>query len=125
MKRGEFMSPFGIFGYMKRVEDILEIDGEAADIVRRIFFMVADGMPRRDVVKILNEENVPTAAVYKQRKGCKRDWCPGGKKGGWNTSMVAKIIRDERYAGHMVSHKKEYDILNQNIRWMWRERNGL
>lgn len=76
MKRGEFMSPFGIFGYMKSAEDIhkLEIDREAADIVRRIFLMVVDGMPRRDVVKILNEENVPTAAVYKQRKGCTRDW---------------------------------------------------
>lgn len=111
MKRGEFMSPFGIFGYMKTVEDIhkLEKDRAAADIVRRIFLLVADGMPRRDVVKILNEENIPTAAVYKQRKGCTRDWYPNGKKGGWNTSMVAKIIRDERYAGHMISHKKEYD----------------
>lgn len=58
---------------------------------------------------ILNEESVPTPAVYKQRKGCTRDWYPDGKKGGWNTSMVARIIRDERYAGHMVSHKKVYE----------------
>ena len=37
------------------------------------------------------------------------DWFPEGKKGGWNTSMVAKIIRDERYAGHMVAGKKAYE----------------
>lgn len=111
MKRGEFMSPFGIFGYKKSEKDIhkLEIDREAADIVRRIFLMVAEGKPRIDIVKLLNEDNIPTAAVYKQRKGCTRDWYPDGKKGGWTTSMVARIIRDERYAGHMVSHRKEYD----------------
>ena len=58
---------------------------------------------------VVNEEGVPTPAVYKQGKGCTRDWFPEGKKGGWNTSMVAKIIRDERYAGHMVSGKKAYE----------------
>ncbi len=111
MKRGEYMAPFGLFGYKKSGDDIhkLVIDEEAAFIVRRIFLMVIEGKPRREIVKLLNEENVPTPAVYKQQKGCTRDWFPDGKKGGWNTSMVAKIIRDERYAGHMVSHKKEYE----------------
>lgn len=111
MKRGEYIDPFGLFGYKKSDNDIhkLAIDEEAAAIVRRIFFMVIDNMPRREIVKILNEESVPTPAVYKQRKGCTRDWFPEGKKSGWNTSMIAKIIRDERYAGHMVSHKKEYE----------------
>lgn len=105
------MSPFGIFGYRKSPEDIhkLAVDEEATVIIRRIFGMVGDGMPRKEVVRVLNEENVPTAAVYKQQKGCSRDWSPEGKKGGWNTSMVAKIIRDERYAGHMVGHKKAYE----------------
>lgn len=85
------------------------VDDDAAAIVRRISLMVIDNMPRREIVKILNEENVPTPDVYKQCKGCTRDWFPDGKKGGWNTSMIAKIIRDERYAGHMVSYKKEYE----------------
>ncbi|MBD5544595.1 MAG: recombinase family protein [Lachnospiraceae bacterium] len=111
MKRGEYIGPFAFFGYQKDPEDIhkLVIDGEAAAIVRRIFRMVGGGMRRNEVVKILNEEGVPTPAVYKQKKGCTRDWFPEGKKGGWNTSMVAKIIRDERYAGHMVSGKKVYE----------------
>lgn len=111
MKRGEYIGPFGLFGYKKSPADIhkLIIDDEAAAIVRRIFLMVIDNMPRREIVKILNKESVPTPALYKKRKGCTRDWYPDGKKGGWNTSMVAKIIRDERYAGHMVSHKKVYE----------------
>ncbi|WP_330380545.1 recombinase family protein [Blautia obeum] len=111
MKRGEYIGPYGIFGYQKAPEDVykLVIDEEAAGIIRRIFQMVGDGMPRKEVVKLLNEEHVPTPAVYKQMKGCTRDWFPNGKKGSWNTSMVAKIIRDERYAGHMVGHKKVYE----------------
>lgn len=111
MKRGEYIGPYGFFGYRKDPEDIhkLVVDEEAAVIVRRIFRMVGEGMRRNEIVKILNEEGVPTPAVYKQRKGCTRDWFPEGKKGGWNTSMVAKIIRDERYAGHMVSGKKAYE----------------
>ena len=111
MNRGEYIGPFGIFGYQKDPEDVykLVIDEEAVGIVRRILRMVGDRMPRKECVLVLNEKNVPTAAVYKQRKGCTRDWFPDGKKGDWNTSMVAKIIRDERYAGHMVGHRKVYE----------------
>lgn len=71
--------------------------------------MVIDGIQRQAIANRLNSEGVPTPAVYKQRKGCSRDWYPAGKKGGWNSSMIAKIIREERYAGHMVSHRKERD----------------
>lgn len=82
MKRGEYIGLFGFFGYRKDPEDIhkLVIDEEAAAIVRRIFLMVGEGMRRNEVVKILNGENVPTSAVYKQKKGCTRDWFPEGKK---------------------------------------------
>lgn len=45
MKRGEYIGPFGIFGYQKDPEDVhkLVIDEEAAGIVRRIFRMVGTG----------------------------------------------------------------------------------
>lgn len=114
MKQGKFMSPYGFFGYEKSREDIhkLMIDCEAAAIVRQLFQMVADGIPRKDIVKSLNEQRVPTPAIYKLKRGCTRDWYPERKKGGWTTSMVAKIIRDERYAGHMVSRKKVYEAFD-------------
>ena len=39
MKRGEYIGPYGIFGYQKAQEDVhkLVIDEEAAGIIRRIF----------------------------------------------------------------------------------------
>lgn len=111
MKRGEYVGTFGIFGYKKSPDDIhkLLVDEEAAAIVRRIFRMVISGMQRKDIVRTLNEEHVLTPALYRKKAGCSRDWYPDGKKGGWNSSMIAKIIRDERYAGHMVSHKRIYE----------------
>ena len=70
MKRGEYIGPYGFFGYRKDPEDIhrLVVDEDAV-IVRRIFRMVGEGMRRNEIVKILNEEGVATPAVYKQRKG--------------------------------------------------------
>jgi DNA invertase Pin-like site-specific DNA recombinase len=110
MKKGEYQSPYGIYGYKKDPEDIhkLVIDDEAAGVVRRIFDMVIAGTPRGQIAKKLNDENVLTPALYKRKKGCTRDWAPDGKKAGWSNSMIAKIIRDERYAGNMVAHKKVY-----------------
>ena len=53
-----------------------------------------------------------TMAYIKNKKADQRDWYPDGKKSGWNTSMIAKINRDERYAGHMVYHKKVYEAFD-------------
>lgn len=74
------MSPYGFFGYEKSREDIhkLVIDQEVAAIVRQLFLMVADGIPRKDIVKELNEQGVLTPAIYKQKRGCTRDWFPEG-----------------------------------------------
>lgn len=118
MKRGEYLGPFGFYGYKKDPDNIhkLVIDDEAAQVVRRIFDMVIVGVKRGEIAKILNAEGVPMPAVYKKKKGCTRDWYPDGKKAGWNNSMIAKIIRDERYAGNMVAHKKDMKLSTQNIR---------
>ena len=109
-KKGKYTGTYGFFGYRKCADDIhkLEPDPDAAKIVRRIFDMVIAGAKRKDIAATLNREGVPTPAVYKKMKGCTRDWYPDGKKAGWNSSMIADVIRDERYAGHMVSHKTAY-----------------
>lgn len=111
MKRGEFLSPYGIYGYKKDPENIhkLVIDDEAAQVVRRIFDMVIAGTKRGEIARILNDEQILTPALYKKKKGCSRDWVPNGNNVGWTNTMIAKIIRDERYAGNMVAHKKVYE----------------
>ena len=36
--------------------------------------MVIDGAIRRDVVNVLNRNRVLSPDVYRQRKGCTREW---------------------------------------------------
>lgn len=64
------------------------------------------------VVNAIVDKSSINNGVYKKQKGWSRDWYPDGKKSGWNTSMIAKINRDERYAGHMVYHKKVYEAFD-------------
>lgn len=49
-------------------------------------------MKRGEIARILNDEQVLTPALYKKKN-----------------TMIAKIIRDERYVGNMVAHKKVYE----------------
>ena len=51
MRRGEYIGPYGFFGYRKDPEDVhkLVVDAEAAVIVRSIFRMVGEGMRRNPV----------------------------------------------------------------------------
>lgn len=114
MQKGEFIGPYAIFGYKKDPDDFhrLVVDDEAAAIVRRIFGLVVKGVPRIKIVRMLNEEGVPTPSEYKAAKGCSREWGEDSKHGKWTTTAIARIIRDERYAGHMVGGKKVYEAFD-------------
>lgn len=127
MKRGEYMSPYGIFGFKKSPEDVhkLVIDEEAAGIVRRIFRMVGDGVPRKEVVRVLNEGNVLTSAVYKQRKGCTRDWFPDGKRAGGILPWWQRLSGMSAMQGIWWDIRKSMRVLILSIKWMWRNRSGL
>ncbi|MGN9019523.1 recombinase family protein [Lachnospiraceae bacterium HCP1S3_C3] len=79
------------------------------DLSQKVKAAVNSRMKRGEIARILNDEQVLTPALYKKKKGCSRDWVPNGNKAGWTNTMIAKIIRDERYAGNMVAHKKVYE----------------
>jgi len=107
-QRGEFLSPFAPFGYVKDPTDRkrLVIDPPAAEIVRRIFQMVTSGLTTLQIAKTLNDEAVPTPMVYKREAGCSRCMWPCVLENNfWTHNMVAKILRDERYLGKTVYGK--------------------
>jgi site-specific DNA recombinase len=69
----------------------LEILGEEADVVRRIFQMYADGTSQAAIAKTLNVENVP--APNPPRTRLERSWC---------VSSIFEMLRNERYRGVFV-----------------------
>lgn len=110
-KEGKFLSPFAPYGYIKHPDNknLLMIDPEAAEIVRRIFQMAVAGQRPQHIAKALNQEDVPTPMMYKQMMGCTRTWSSIHGENFWTHVLVAKILRDERYTGKMVYGKRTRD----------------
>lgn len=70
---GEYMPSRPKYGYIKDPEDKhhLIVDPEAAEIVRLVFTMAADGVKKPHIARYLNEHNVMTCREYMKKKGIK------------------------------------------------------
>lgn len=104
-KRGDYMSPFAPYGYVKDSANSkrLVIDPQAAETVRRIFQMMADGQAAEQIAKALNHDAVPTPMLHKRAAGCSRAvWPSVHEDNFWTRSTVNNILRDERYIGKNV-----------------------
>ncbi len=113
-EKGLFLSPFAPYGYVKDPDDKnrLVIDNEAAEIVRQIFTLTAEGVKPTELAAMLNREGVPTPMLYKRAAGCSRDrWPSIHEENFWTQTMVGKILRDERYIGKCVYGKRERDMV--------------
>ena len=99
-ERGAFLSPYAPYGYVKDPEDKnhLLVDAEAADVIRRIFQMAADGVKPWQIAAALNGDGVSSPKNYKAEAGCTRTpWRSIQEENFWTASLVAKFLRDERY----------------------------
>lgn len=113
-EKGLFLSPFAPYGYVKDPEDKnrLLVDEEAAQIVRKIFTMTADGVRPTEIAAMFNREGVLTPMLYKREAGCSRDrWPSIHEENFWTQTMICKILRDERYIGKCVYGKRERDMV--------------
>jgi len=111
-ERGEFLSPFAPYGYVKSPDNknLLVIDAEAAQTVRRIFLMAAEGTSTMQIARTLNGEQVKTPSLYKKEAGCtRREWKTINEENFWTQETVGKILRDERYMGRAVFGKHMRD----------------
>lgn len=111
-QRGDFLSPFAPYGYVKDPADNhrLIIDPEAAETVRRIFRLTADGQKEEQIARQLNREGVPTPMLHKQAAGCSRTkWNSLYAENFWTGRLIYGILRDERYTGRIVYGKHTRD----------------
>lgn len=107
---GLFMGSFASYGY-DRDEDghKLVVDPVAAEVVKKIFKMYADGYGYHRICEYLNNNNIPPRSVYKRQKGSKFvcHSCDYDKVR-WNPDTVAQILRNEVYIGNLVQGKTTY-----------------
>ena len=67
-----------------------KIEPEGADVVRRIYKEFIGGRSTCKITKKLNQDKIPTKKRY---------------SGGWNTSTVSRILKNEKYMGLWIWRK--------------------
>lgn len=104
-KRGEYQSKICPYGYRKGADGRMEIDDEAAAVVKLIFEQALTMRSSRDVVKFLYERKVPTPGEYRKAQG--NNFYDVSRSGGiWQGSQIIRILEDERYTGTYVIGKR-------------------
>lgn len=101
---GKYLAPFAPYGYRKSENDKhkLEVDEEAAHIVKRIYNEYICGSSMYQIAQKLNEEHVITPAEYISRKGYHDTFNYVGKIRTWTSATVSRILRNEMYTGNYV-----------------------
>lgn len=110
MKRGEYIGGHVPFGLRKHpsIKNKLELDPEAAGIVRHVFELAINGMKTAEIAAQLNEEEVVTPGAYFQKTHPDtRKFRNTTEQMSWNSTMVLKILQQEMYYGAVVGHKRK------------------
>lgn len=99
-RKGQFIGGKAAYGYKLHPteKNKIVIDEQAAPVVRRIFRMALEGVSCRQIAVRLNEEGVPSPAVYAGLTLAR----PGPYTGQWSSERVTEMLRNEVYIGNMV-----------------------
>jgi len=86
----------------------LEIDTNAAEVVRRIFNMAVNGMVPSKIASELNREGILSPLMYRKKNHTDgiRGWKTAGERTYWTRENVRRIICDERYTGCLIGRKR-------------------
>lgn len=101
-ERGECGGGVAPYGYKKNGTK-LEIDMETAHIVRRIFFMRADGKSYHAIARQLNEEGVLSPSAYRYQKGIVKN--ERYKNVLWKRHVLTSLLENRVYVGELIRGK--------------------
>ena len=104
---GLFMGSFASYGYERDEEGHkLVVDPVAAEVVKKIFKMYADGYGYHRICEYLNNNNIPPRSVYKKQKGSKFV-CSNCdlETVRWNPDTIAQMLKNEVYIDNLVQGK--------------------
>lgn len=106
-EQGKFIGSFAPYGYVKSPEDKHKLipDPEAAEVVRRIFTLAAEGKKYKEIARILNEAGVETCLDYQKSHGRERKHGTEIKVHQWSATTVMDILYSEVYIGTIVNNR--------------------
>lgn len=110
MRKGEYLCAIAFYGYKRSQteKNRLEIDEAAAEVVRQIFSMAAEGTSMSEIAAELNRNGVPSPLMYRKANHTDgmRGWNVAGERCYWTRENVKRIVSDERYTGCLISRKR-------------------
>ncbi|WP_251496381.1 recombinase family protein [Otoolea muris] len=104
-RRGKCIASYAPYGYLKSPDQKLTPDREAAFVVRRIFHMALEGIPKAHIASTLNREGILTPLMLRRQRGEHFPCKTVNEKSVWRTASVLSILQDQRYAGDTVYGK--------------------
>lgn len=106
---GKFIGAFAPFGYVKSEEDknMLVIDNEAAQVVKRIFEMYLNGCSMAEIARVFTDERVLTPTEYKNKVQNLAYVNVNSKFNIWRTETIKGILTNPTYIGNMAQHRSE------------------
>ena len=110
---GKHMTTHEIYGYRKDPEDKNHwlVDEEAAEVVRRIYRLSAEGNGPGTIAKILMRDKVERPSVYMARHGWghMKNCADFSRPYDWLGTEVAFILAKPEYMGHTVNFRTRQD----------------
>ena len=109
-EQGQFTGSFAPYGYAvdPKNKNHLVIDPVAAENVKLIFDLYAQGSGYRAIVIELNSRGIPSPTLYKQMCGSKfynANVQGSHSEGLWTHSTIFTMLRNETYTGTLVQGK--------------------
>lgn len=106
MNSGTYVKIDCVYGYKKGADSRLEIDDEAANVVKKIYELYLEGLNCKEISKKLYVEKIFIPAIYKKVRDGKQVEINEGSYM-WKKGTVNNILKDERYIGTYVTGKSE------------------
>ncbi|MDE5557443.1 MAG: recombinase family protein [Ruminococcus sp.] len=105
-QNGKFIGNRTVYGYVIKDKQ-LEVDTEAAKVVRMIFNLKIDGMNHQAIGDYLNEMGINCPLEYKIEKGIKTisTHFRTGEKALWSSINVRRILENPVYIGTLIQGK--------------------
>lgn len=106
-ENGYHIGATALYGYRKDPErkGHLLIDEEAAQVVREVFTLFAQGYGKSAIARMLNDRGIPNPAEYKRQKGIIKAGAKGKNSTLWKYFAIADMLENEMYIGNMVQGK--------------------
>lgn len=108
-EQGKFIGSFAPYGYVKSPKDKHKLipDPEAAEVVKRIFTLAAEGKKYKEIARILNEAGIETCLDYQKSHGRERKHGAEIKVHQWSATTVMDILYNQVYIGTIVNNRIE------------------